>query len=283
MAENAASEEKTQSERIRNGLRKMIKSFDNYIKEANDFEQLEDNLKHMEETDGNFHRYDLVEFLRDKIETNLGDSIERNVNEAFANLKFDGDIDLQNRVAQKICQDIIKTKEVAEFKSSFKNSIVKANDHLTKNFYANFIETNSEEVTLIENENKSISFTNDFDFNSPDNSMNHNSFVFFTSEQFPAIAKNLDPKKSDQLRLRAIQQLLAIPACDPQAADHWVDIRKYLNHAFRDPNEQIAVFILEYFIYINFKSQSKNFLLADKDPKLALTEYTYLNSKIITN
>ncbi|CAF0787645.1 unnamed protein product, partial [Brachionus calyciflorus] len=242
MSEN--NEEKAQNERIRNGLRKMIKSFDNYIKEASDFEQLEDNLKHMEETDENFHRYDLVELIRDKIETNLGDSIERNVNDAFANMKFDGDIDLQNRVAQKICQDIIKTKEVAEFKASLKQNILKANDFLTKNFYANFIENNTEEATL-DNENKSLTLTYDFDFSSPDNSMNHNSFVFFTSEQFPQIARNLDPNKSDQLRLRAIQQLLAIPASDPQAADHWVDIRKYLNYAFTDPNEQIAELCLK--------------------------------------
>ena len=71
--------------------------------------------------------------------------------------------------------------------------------------------------------------------------MFQNSFVFFTSEQFPVIAKNLDPKKPDQVRLRAIQQLLAIPASDPQAADHWVEIRKLLNHAFKDTSENISV------------------------------------------
>jgi len=52
-------------------------------------------------------------------------------------------------------------------------------------------------------------------------------------------------------RLRAIQQLLSIPAGDPQAADHWVDIRKYLLSAFKDPNEKIAVNkLLAYFIFI---------------------------------
>lgn len=241
MSDSGSAEEKVQSERIRNGLRKIIKSFDNYIRDASFSEQLEDNLKHMEETDGNFHRHDLVEYLHDKIETNLGESIDRSINEAFSNFKFDGDIDLQNQLAQNICQEIIKTKKVADFKSSFKNHVLKANEYLGANFHANFIENNSEEVTLIDNENKSVTFTNDFDFSSPDNSLNHNSFFFFTSEQFPTIAQNLDPSKSDQLRLRAMQQLLSIPACDPQAAEHWVDIRKYLNYAFRDPNEKISV------------------------------------------
>ena len=65
--------------------------------------------------------------------------------------------------------------------------------------------------------------------------------MFFTSEQFPVIAQNLDHKKPDQIRLKAIQQLLAIPASDPQAADHWVEIRKHLNLTFKDPSENISV------------------------------------------
>jgi hypothetical protein len=52
MAENLNSEEI----KLRNNLKKMIRSFDSYIKEADDYEQLEDNLKHMEETDENFHK-----------------------------------------------------------------------------------------------------------------------------------------------------------------------------------------------------------------------------------
>lgn len=240
MAENANTEEKVINEKVKNGLRKMIKQFDSYMKEATDYDQLEDNLKHMEETDENFHRHDLVEFIRDRIETNLGNSIEKHINDAFSNLKFDGDIDLQNRLAQKICDDIIKSKDVYEFKNSLKSSVLKANENLTKNFYSNFVDSNSEEVTLLENENKSLTLTNDFEFCSPDNSLNQNSFVFFTSEQFPTIAQNLDHKKSDQVRLRAMQQLLAIPASDPQAADHWVEIRKYLNSAFKDPDEKIS-------------------------------------------
>jgi hypothetical protein len=242
MAESSNNEEKMNSDKLRNSLRKMIKSFDSYIKEAKNFEQLEDNLKHMEETDENFHKYDLVEILSDRIETLLGASIEKHVNDTFTSNKFDGDIGVQNKMAQNIFDDIIKTKEFSEFKSSFKQGIFKANETLVKNFHNNFIESNSEEVTIHDNESKSITFTNDFDmnFSSLDNSLNQNSFVFFTSEQFPVIAQNLDPKKSEQVRLRAIKQLLSIPASDPQAADHWVDIRKFLNYSLKDPSEVIA-------------------------------------------
>jgi hypothetical protein len=56
MAESLNNEEI----KLRNNLRKMIKSFDSYIKEADDYEQLEDNLKHMEETDENFHKLVLI-------------------------------------------------------------------------------------------------------------------------------------------------------------------------------------------------------------------------------
>lgn len=38
----------------------------------------------------------------------------------------------------------------------------------------------------------------------------------------------------------AMQQLLGIPASDPQAADHWVQIRRNLITALRDPCDAVA-------------------------------------------
>lgn len=176
MAENTVTnneENKLMNEKLRINLRKMIKSFDNYIKDASDYDQLEDNLKHMEETDENFHKYDLVEMLTDRIEATLGSSIDKHVNDAFNTLKFDGDIDLQNKLAQSICVNIMRTKEFSDFKTQFKANVFKANDSLMKNFQSNFIETNSEEITIHENETKSITFTNDFEYSSSlDNSLN---------------------------------------------------------------------------------------------------------------
>lgn len=53
----------------------------------------------------------MVETLTDKIENILGISIDKHVNETFSSTKFDGDIDAQNKMAQTICANIIKTKE----------------------------------------------------------------------------------------------------------------------------------------------------------------------------
>lgn len=58
MAENM--EGKNLDEKVKNSLRKMIRSCDNYIKEAKNLEQLEDNLKHMEETDESFHKSEFI-------------------------------------------------------------------------------------------------------------------------------------------------------------------------------------------------------------------------------
>lgn len=69
MAENSINNEenKMANEKLRINLRKMIKSFDNYIKDASDYDQLEDNLKHMEETDENFHKFVTFNFLNQKL------------------------------------------------------------------------------------------------------------------------------------------------------------------------------------------------------------------------
>jgi hypothetical protein len=167
-------DDKLMNEKLKTSLRKMIKSFDNYIKDASNFEQLEDNLKHMEETDEKFHKYDLVEILRDKIDSSLGEPIEKTVHSVFFNAnKFDiGDIDAQNKLAQSICNDIKKTKEFQDFKHSFKSNVIKVNDHLMKNFNTNFVDTNSDELAFADNENKSLTLTSEFDYLSLDNSMN---------------------------------------------------------------------------------------------------------------
>jgi hypothetical protein len=57
----------------------------------------------------------MVEMLTDKIETTLGSSIDKHVNDTFDSNKFDGDIELQNKMAQTICANIMKTKELCIF------------------------------------------------------------------------------------------------------------------------------------------------------------------------
>lgn len=56
MAEYVPNDEQIVNEHLRLSLRKMVRSFGDYIKDVDDYEQLEDNLKHMEETDENFHK-----------------------------------------------------------------------------------------------------------------------------------------------------------------------------------------------------------------------------------
>jgi hypothetical protein len=53
----------------------------------------------------------LVEILRDKIESSLEEPMEKIVNDTFSIYKFNGDIDTQNKLAQTICKDIMRTKE----------------------------------------------------------------------------------------------------------------------------------------------------------------------------
>jgi hypothetical protein len=117
----------------------------------------------------------MVEMITDRIEALLGNTIDKSVNETFGILndenKFDGDVGIQNKMAQKITDEIMKSKEFIEFRSTFKATVLKANDYLMKNFHSSFIESNSEEVTIHDNENKSITFTNDFDYVSPNNSI----------------------------------------------------------------------------------------------------------------
>lgn len=48
-------EEKNFDERLKSAIRKMIRSCNSYMKDAKNIDQLEENLKHMEETDEHFY------------------------------------------------------------------------------------------------------------------------------------------------------------------------------------------------------------------------------------
>ena len=57
MTDSGTVEERLLSDNMKISLRNMIKTFDGLIKEAKNYDQLEDNIKHMEETDENFHKF----------------------------------------------------------------------------------------------------------------------------------------------------------------------------------------------------------------------------------
>ena len=104
---------------------------------------------------------------------------------------------------------------------NFQSKTKKSIDNLIKNFNINFIESNSDEIVTVNdhNEIKSVSFSNDLDYSSSDNSINQNSFVFVTSEQFPAISQNLDIKKPEKVIVELIfifnyRISLRKPACN---------------------------------------------------------------------
>ena len=114
MADNSSisgNNDKILNEKLKNNLKKMIRSFDSYIVEAKEYDQLEENLKHMSEVDENFHKYELVEYLTDRVDTLLGGLIDKHVNETFSGAKLDGDIDQQNSIAQRISEKIMAANE----------------------------------------------------------------------------------------------------------------------------------------------------------------------------
>ena len=52
-----------------------------------------------------------MEDITDKIENLLGDLIDKKVNEAYNNNKFQGEIENQNKYSQGIFDEVIKSRE----------------------------------------------------------------------------------------------------------------------------------------------------------------------------
>ncbi|PVD21206.1 hypothetical protein C0Q70_19375 [Pomacea canaliculata] len=113
-------------------LRQLISSFEPYIREAGSSEQAEETLLHLEESDENFHKHELVKNLKRKVDELLSPLID----EELEKYSSAGHVDSgsQETLVTRITTTITQSRQFTELMMRLKRNIEEAASKLSRNF-----------------------------------------------------------------------------------------------------------------------------------------------------
>ncbi|XP_048254918.1 protein broad-minded-like isoform X2 [Haliotis rufescens] len=238
---------------IRN-LRQLIYSFEPYIREAVSTDQIEENLIHLEESEENFHKYEIIKLLKRKIDELLGPLIDDEI-ERFSTVGHIG-ANGQETVVSRITDRILQSQQYHDFNKKLKRNMTGAIDQLQQNFEQEFsggrhgdagFQTRRDNVVTDDEEGSVMMFDHDY--------MKH-------------VADSLGKSKPTQTRRDALQKLNQIMSADSVNSDHWLQLKRNLQQVMSDPDEQLSALSVK-FIAKAFTSTTHQ----TREIYILLTEY----------
>ncbi|CAH1778672.1 unnamed protein product [Owenia fusiformis] len=225
--------EKLQEDALIKGVKQLLLSTKGYLQDANSVEDMEETLVHLEERDGDFHRYDLVKGLRAQVEESLGPLIDSELHRHALD-QYD-QIAGNEHILQQITDKLIHSQQRKEMSGNLKQNVQWAVQYLLDNFDEEFRHS-IEESQAIQKHNL---FSSDGE-SSFGSSFNQSSFVFPNQEHFQHIAENLEKSNFPENRIEGLISLVKASSADILCSDYWPQFKKGLMHALEDDDIKIS-------------------------------------------
>ncbi|XP_038070180.1 protein broad-minded-like [Patiria miniata] len=227
-------------------IRQLISSIKLTLRAAGSQTTALEMVTHLEETDDNFHRYELVKYIRGRIEEVLGPLIEEEIERRSLDVQSKGGEEVMVRM---ITDHVINDQASLDLMNSLK--------HCTKDAVDRLIRLFDEEYRPVQNSMfgnipgmygqgggmpspKRNSFCFSDDSSSLDSSFNQGSYTFMNQEHFATIADNLAPDKPLEMRRETLHGLCKLPPSDILACEHWDSLRSVLLIALSDSDDILA-------------------------------------------
>ncbi|XP_072017188.1 uncharacterized protein [Amphiura filiformis] len=222
-------------------IRQLIASVTPIIRASGSLPTAEEMLMRLEETDENFHRYELVKYIRTRIEDALAplieEEIEKQVNEGGS--KSGGN----EALVRTITDHVINDQACIDLMQTLKHNTKDAVERLVQVFdeeHSSVRDGYYQDKVVSGPDDKRRSFSFSDDSSSLDSSFNQGSYMFMNQEQFSNLAENLEPSQPLETRQEALRRLLQIPPSDVLACEQWGELRQGLLHALSDTDEFLA-------------------------------------------
>ncbi|XP_067881518.1 protein broad-minded isoform X4 [Heterodontus francisci] len=216
-------------------LQQLLKSIKERILGAPSIECAEEILLHLEETDENFHNYELVKYLRNYIDTALGSVIEEETERCTSaegrTLGFG-----QDTLVQQVTRKTRESEEYKEMMQSLKNTMMKVVESLINKFEDDQLKKEGLHRKQQHEQHTSYCMDNCSDSGSSFNQ----SYTFMNQEQLQIIVGRMDPSQPKEVRLEALQTLCCAPPSDVLNCECWVTLRKHLAMALSDPDSTLS-------------------------------------------
>ncbi|XP_039980895.1 protein broad-minded isoform X2 [Xiphias gladius] len=224
-------------------LRQLLRSINDRISGAPSTECAEEILLHLEETDKNFHNYEIVKYLRQYVESYLGTVVE----EETRNLtRGDGQHATGSGHDSLIHAITRRTRESAEYQQMMqmlKNTMIMVVDSLINKFEED--QMRKEEMHREKQHSQSNSQYTD-NCSDSDSSFNQ-SYAFIRQEQLQVLADNLDSSRPKEVRWEALQALCCAPQSDVLSCESWSSLRRKLCAALAEPDPDLSNNVLQFF------------------------------------
>ncbi|XP_071784786.1 protein broad-minded-like isoform X1 [Asterias amurensis] len=224
-------------------IRQLISSIKSTLRAASNMAAAEEMVLHLEETDENFHRYELVKYIRGRIEEVLGPLIEEEIERRSVGVQSKG---REEVIVQTITDHVINDQACLDLLQSLKHGTKDAVERLVKMFDEEHRPVQSSMFGNMAgmygqaSSQKRSSFCLSDDSSSLDSSFNQDSFTFMNQEHFASIAEQLAPDKPLEMRRETLTGLCKLPPSDILACEHWDSLRSGLLLALSDSDDVLS-------------------------------------------
>ncbi|XP_069742980.1 protein broad-minded isoform X2 [Narcine bancroftii] len=215
-------------------VRQLLKSIKERIISAPSFECAEEILLHLEETDENFHNYELVKYLRNHIDDVLGSVIEKETETCTDEGRTL--VSGQDTQVQQVIRNIRESKEYKDMLQSLKNSMMMVVESLINKFEEDQLRKEELQRKKQHKQHSNYCMDNFSDIGS----LFNQSYTFLNQEQLQIIIGRMDPSQPKEVRQDALHTLCCAPPSDVLNCEYWETLCKYLAAALSDPDSTLS-------------------------------------------
>ncbi|XP_019738253.1 protein broad-minded isoform X1 [Hippocampus comes] len=223
-------------EQLASLLKQFLRSIDERLSGAPTPQSAEEVLLHLEETDKNFHNYEFVQHLRQRVETSLGCVVDKELGKLS---REDG----QHTVDS--CHDALihtatgrsqASAQYQEMTQTLRATVTAAAERLLSSF--------DDDQLRKEEEMQHGRYADDC---SDSGDSFNQCYTFIRQEQLQALAEKLDPSQPKEVRREALQALRHAPASDVLSCEGWARLRQNLCATLTEPDAELSDHVLRFF------------------------------------
>ncbi|XP_078256304.1 protein broad-minded isoform X2 [Rhinoraja longicauda] len=215
-------------------VRQLLKSIKERIVGAPSLECVEEILLHLEETDENFHNYELVKYLRNHIDDILGSVIEKETEKCTGEGRTL--VSGQDTLVQQVTRNIRESEEYKDMMRSMKNSMMIVVESLINKFEED--QMKKEELHRKKQHEQHTDYC--MENCSDSGSLFNQSYTFMNQEQLQILIERMDPGQPMEVRRDALHTLCCAPPSDVLNCEYWGTLCKYIAATLSDPDSTLS-------------------------------------------
>ncbi|XP_077600350.1 protein broad-minded [Stigmatopora nigra] len=216
-------------------LKQFLRSTEDRLSGAPSPQSVEEVLLHLEETDKNFHNYELVKYLRQRLESTVGCVVDEELRK-LSHVDGQHAINLgHDTLVHAATSRSRATTQYQEMTYNLRTTVTAAVESLVGRF---------DEDQLRKEESQLGRYADDC---CDSESSFNRSYAFIRQEQLQVLADKLDTSQPKEVRRDALLALRHAPPSDVLSCESWTRLRQNMAAALIEPDGELSDHVLQFF------------------------------------